>query len=69
MAEMAEKESMARHCVKVTPSEVPSAVNEGAAILKGTNDYFYEAKARRLNHAVRFSPHPRHHQMVSKSRD
>jgi hypothetical protein len=56
---MAEKESPARGYPDVTLVEAPSAVNEAAAIPKGTIDPVYEAKARVLNHAVSDFPPPR----------
>jgi hypothetical protein len=57
MAETVEKESSTRDYTDVTLAEAPSAVDEAAAIPKGTIDPVYEAKARVLNHAV-CSPPP-----------
>jgi len=58
MAEIIEKESSARDFPEITLASAPSAVNEAAAIPKGTIDPVYGAKARVLNHAV-FLPHPK----------
>jgi hypothetical protein len=56
---MAERTSFEKDSKAAVPSPadqdletVPSAVDESAAIPKGTIDPVYEAKARVLNHAV-----------------
>ncbi len=54
MAEMVKQEEFAGNYPNVTLAEAPSAVDEAAAIPKGTIDPVYEAKARVLNRAVCF---------------
>lgn len=63
MAEVLEKSSPPDYRPDEMRAEnLPTAVNEDAAIPKGTIDPVYEAKARVLNHAVGL-PHPEHCQL------